>query len=84
MILNKLDYYILIHLRELRDSTIAPALFSALTPVSPYLLHPCSRTYGRPALVRGDHFFDYIITRNCYADFSRLKHRLITNNTFFK
>ncbi len=34
------------------SSTIAPALFSALTPVSPYLLHPCSRTYGRPALMQ--------------------------------
>ena len=34
------------------SSTIAPALFSALIPVSPSLLYPCSRTYRRPALVK--------------------------------
>ncbi len=54
MISNKFYYYIVIQLRELRASTIAPALFSALTPVSPYLPHSCSRTYERPALVRGE------------------------------
>ncbi len=64
----------MIYLRVLRVSTIAPALFSALTPVSPYLLHPCSRTYGHPALVRGEVFLNDVTNHNILV----LKYHMMT------